>query len=383
MVFVPEHIKNLVPYKSGKPIEELAREKGLNKIVKLASNENPLGPSPKAIKAINSYASELHRYTDPSYYRLTHVLAQKMQISPKNIFVAAGSDAILQYIVTTFSNEGDELLTSEGTFIGWGVNVKKYNRVHKTVPLKDYAYNLKAIAAAVTENTRIIYLANPNNPTGSCFSSDDLTRFLDSIPDHILVVFDEAYHLYAHKSEGYPDGLNFLRNNVIVLRTFSKSYGLAGLRIGVAFGEENIIRYLYKMKLPFEPSLMAQEAVIAALDDEEFLSETFRLNNESLSYMRAAISELGIRMTETKANFFLMLFENGDTATVFNQRCLERGLILRHTASFGIPEGVRINSGTMEETIFAVSVINEVFSELVSEGVIKNHSAVITSDTTK
>lgn len=369
MVTVPEFIKHLKPYKAGKPIEELAREKGLDRIVKLASNENPLGPSPGAIDAIHRISSELHRYTDPYCFRLTHAVAAKYNQPPERIFAASGSDAILQYIISTFTNEGDEVLSSEGTFIGWFVNVNKYNRKSVTVPQKNFRYDLKAIAGAITERTRIIYLANPNNPTGTIFTRTEFESFLTKVPDDILIIYDEAYTVYAEHNEEYPRGLDYKFDNLIVLRTFSKAYGLAGLRIGIAFGHPEAIRELYKVKLPFEPNMLAQEAAIASLADDAFIRKTVDLNRLTLALLEETVDNLGLKRTDSSANFFMILFDDTESAKEFNDECLANGLILRPLSSFGFPNAIRINSGTEEETAFAAEVLNLVHKKVIADKV--------------
>ena len=363
-VEIPAHVVKLQPYKAGKPIEELAREKGLTKIVKLASNENPLGPSPKAMEAIKNYISQIHRYTNPAAFKLVNAIAEKYHKPPEQIITSSGSDSLIQYLVSAFSVEGDEVISSEGTFIGWYVNADKYNRKSIVVPLKNYHFDLNAIADKITRKTKIIYLANPNNPTGTIFTKKEFENFMEKVPDNVLVILDEAYTVYAEDNPEYPNGLNYDFDNLIVLRTLSKAYGLAGLRLGFGIGPEYLINALYKVKLPFEPNLLAQEAAIAAFDDEEFLRRTVETNKKSLSLMKLKFDNIGIKYLPTSANFFLIILRAEEFAARFNEECLNRGLILRHVKSFGIPNGIRINSGTMEETEFALEIIEEVFDKL-------------------
>ncbi len=364
MIKIPKHVQNLKPYKAGKPIEELAREKGLNKIVKLASNENPLGPSPKAITAMQNFSRQLHRYPNPTGYKLVNAIAKKYNKKPEQIITGSGSDSLIQYIISAFSEEGDQLLTSEGTFIGWYVNSDKYNRNTINIPLKDYHFDLKEIAANISDKTKIIYLANPNNPTGTMFTKSEFEDFIKYVPDNVLVILDEAYTIYAEDNPDYPNGFNYDFENLIVLRTLSKAYGLAGLRVGLAYGPAYLIQTLYKVKLPFEPNLLAQEAAISAFEDEDFLKQTVELNKRSLSKMKNKFNELGISYIPTSANFFLLLFPTEEFASEFSAECLNKGLILRHVKSFGIPSGIRINSGTDEETDFALNVIEIVYESL-------------------
>ncbi len=367
MIEIPKHIHELKPYKAGKPIEELAREKGIKKIVKLASNENPLGPSPKAMEVINKHLKELHRYTNPSSYKLVNAIAKKYNKKPEQIVTASGSDALLQYMITAFSDEDDEMLTSEGTFIGWYVNADKYGRKSTLVPLKNYHYDLEGIYEKINSNTKIIYLANPNNPTGTMFTKKEFESFLNKVPKDILILLDEAYTIYAEDNLEYPNGLKYESENLIVLRTLSKAYGLAGIRLGIAFGPEYLIREIYKVKLPFEPNALAQEAAIAALNDDDFLTKTKLLNKTSLEKMKKKFDELNIEYVPTSANFYILVFPTEEFASDFNEKCLNKGLILRHVNTFGIPNGIRINSGTDEETDFALNVISEIYPRLLEK----------------
>lgn len=364
MIKIPEFVSKLQPYKAGKPIEELAREKGLTKIVKLASNENPLGPSPKAIETIIKNINQLHRYTDPSLHRLTEKIASVFNKKQNQIVCGSGSDSLIQYIVNAFTVEGDECLSTEGTFIGWYVNVNKLGRKDVRVPLVNYAYDLDLILNAINNNTKIIYLANPNNPTSTMFHKDKFEMFLQKIPSDILIIYDEAYSVYAEDFIGYANGMNYEKENLIVLRTLSKAYGLAGLRIGFACGNENLIRELFKVKLPFEPNLLAIEAAITALDDFEFIQKTKELNIKSLNRFKEFFISEGISFPDSFANFILLTFPNEISAVEFSNECLNRGLILRHVKSFGIPNGVRINSGTEEETEIAIEIMSKVLKEM-------------------
>ena len=367
MIKIPEHIRKLKPYKAGKPIEELMREKNIQTVVKLASNENPLGPSPKAVEAIKNHLKDLHRYPNPSGFKLVNAVAEKYNKKPEQIICSSGSDSLIQYIITAFSDEEDELLSSEGTFIGWYVNVNKFGRKSKLIPLKDYHYDLDGIVNNVTEKTKIIYLANPNNPTGTIFTKKKFKDFINKIPEHILVILDEAYTIYSQSNPDYPNGFEYEFENLIVLRTLSKSFGLAGLRIGFAIGPEILIKELYKVRLPFEPNILAQEAAIASLNDDDFIGKTIEANKESLNMMEGKFKELKINYIPTSANFYLLLFHDDEITKKFNSECLNRGLILRYLDSFGINNGIRINSGTKAETIFALDVISEVSNILTKK----------------
>jgi histidinol-phosphate aminotransferase len=347
-------------------IEEFARERNLTRIVKLASNENPLGPSPRAIEAARKSLDKSFRYVDPGAYDLVRGIAARLGKRPEQIVCGAGTDALLSYIVKAFTEEGDEVLTADGTFIGIYVSVRKHNRTLTLVPLKDYAFDLEAIAARIDPRTKIIYLANPNNPTGSMFTIRQFESFMLKVPPTVLVVLDEAYFSYAQSLPHYPNGLNYDFDNLIVTRTFSKDYGLAGLRVGYACGPEYLIKEIYKVRPAFEPSLPAQVAATAALEDEQFLNTTVDLNRRMLEKMRTRFDALGIAQIPTAANFILLLFPDARLAEEFTAGCLDRGLIIRHVAGFGIPQGVRINSGTEEETEFALDAIDKVYANMMA-----------------
>ena len=378
MVDVPEYIRSLKAYVTGKPIDELAREKNFKRIVKLASNENPLGPSPKALDSLRGILSESHRYVDPSSPQLVRAIAEKYGKNRDQIVCGHGTDSILAYIVNAFTDHNDEVLTSEGTFIGIYVNVLKFGRKLVKIPLKNYGYDLGAIATAITEKTKLIYLANPNNPTGNMFSKTEFEKFMSEVPDSLPVILDEAYTVYAEENSDYPNGLAYDYQNLIVTRTFSKAYGLAALRVGFAVASPAIIKETYKVKLPFEPNYPAQKAAEAALNDDDFLNQTVDTNRKSLKNLKACFEKLGIKHLPTAANFILIIFQSEEFATAFYEQCLEHGLIVRQVKSFGIPEAIRINSGTEDESEFAVSVIEQVYESLSEKFELKNQKTVRT-----
>lgn len=365
---IPKHVRTLQPYRAGKPISELAREQGLSRIVKLASNENSLGPSPLASSAAKQAAEESHRYVDPSAFDLTTALSKKLNVPQNNIVTGAGTDSLLAYIIQTFSEQGDEVLTGSGTFIGIFVNTNKLQRKLVTVPLRaDYGFDIDGIIDAVSEKTRIIYIASPNNPTGAIVTKTELEHLLEGVPKDILIILDEAYFSYAESFEEYPNGLHYQRENLIITRTFSKDFGLAGLRVGFAVGPEELISQLYKVKLPFEPSLPAQMAAIAALADSDHLQQTLTVNRESLRLLVSGLGRIGIRVIPSLGNFVLAILPNADTAQQVCEVCLTKGLILRQTDGFGVPEGIRISTGTVEETKIAIEILTEVCEGILVE----------------
>lgn len=360
-VKAPGYIENLVPYKAGKPISELKREKGLKDVVKLASNENPFGPSPKATAAMQDALSNLHRYVNPSAPELVEAIANKYGKKRSEVITGAGTDSLLADIIIAFSEADDEVLTSEGTFIGIYVSANKLGRKLVTVPLNHYRFDLDALANAITDRTRIIFLANPNNPTGTMFTKTQFEQFMAKVPGNVVVILDEAYFEYAQWHPDYPNGLTYDYPNLLVTRTLSKAYGLAGVRLGIALGNEKLISYLYRVKLPFEPNGMAQAAGVAALDDDAFVTKTLKQNEKSLQKMTDHFRMMGIPQIDTVANFVLLLFPSTEFAKAFYEECLNRGLIVRHVDTFKIPNGIRINSGTDKETDFALQVIDDVY----------------------
>ena len=365
VISVPEHIQKLKRYKPGKPIADAAKEYGISKWIKLASNENPKGVSPKAIEACKNAVSEVgHLYPHPRSPELIHKLGETFGLKEEQIICGYGADSLLCYIMMAFTEESDEILTSEGTFIGTYVNANKLGRKLTKVPLKNYAYDLEALSAAISEATKIIYLANPNNPTGTAFSKKAWEQFLEKVPSHILIVLDEAYYEYAKDFEDYPVGTDYPLDRLIVVRTFSKAYGMANFRLGYAFSNEDIIAEMIKVKLPFEPSELAAKAGTAALSDVDFLTSTQKLNQEGLAFFKSEFERLGMNfVSETRANFYMLVFKDQDDALDFSESCMRKGLILRPLAPFGILEGVRINTGTMEENRAAMKMIEEVLEE--------------------
>ncbi|MBU8933472.1 MAG: histidinol-phosphate transaminase [candidate division Zixibacteria bacterium] len=366
MIKIPEHVRKLQAYQTAKSIRELTHEKKLNRIVRLASNENPHGPSPKAVAALRQLGADLHRYVDPRSTELVKAIAERYGRSPSQVMCAHGSDALLAYVINAFTLEGDEILTVDATFTGIFVNTNKQGRKVRLVPLTDYVIDLEVLAASVSTDTKIVYLANPNNPTGTMFSQSRFEAFMDQVPKEVLVILDEAYCAYASKHDGYPDGLQYSHENLIIARSLSKVYGLAGLRIGFAVGPEYLIDALYKVKLPFEPNQPAQVAAMAALADDEFLQRTIEVNEQSLARFTTCFDRLEIPYVKTVACFVLVLLPTEEVARLFFERCLDYGLIVRHAGSFGVANGIRISSGNKEDTEFAVDVIEKVWQEITA-----------------
>lgn len=364
-LFIPEHIQDLRAYKAGKSLESLTDKRGLTKFAKLASNENPLGPSPKALEAAKKCLDQVHLYPDPAAYALRQVLGKHLGIDPHQLICGSGVDSLLAYIFMAFSEKDDVILTSKGSFIGTYVNAKKLGRTLKTIPLNNWAYDLNTIAQSISDKTRIIYLANPNNPTGCMLTKNDLQGFLNAVPNNILIILDEAYYEYACHHDSYPNGIELLKNysNLIVTRTFSKAYGLAGARIGYAIANEAIIETLNKVKLPFEPSRMGQHMAMAALEDTDFLQKTQNLSKEGLDYFYKSFKALGLScVPNTGSNAIMLYFKDTQSAQHFYHACFDQGLILRPLGAFGFDSGIRINTGTKEQNVFAIEIMKQVLN---------------------
>src|SRR4051812_43409846 len=305
MPLVPPYIDRLHPYVPGRNPDEIARQYGLSRVFKLASNENPLGSSPMALDAIRNSLGNLHMYPAAGE-ELRRVLAEKYDVKPDNVIVGSGSDSIMANIVRTFLCDDDEVLTTEAAFLGFQILAKSRGVAYRTVPYRDWHYDLPALAGAINDKTKIVYLANPNNPTGTIFTKQEFDRFYKHVPERVLIILDEAYFEYAKDSHRYPDSMHYRYDNVITLRTYSKIYGLAGARIGYGFAHDELITNLLKVKLPFEPSSLAQAAGIAALDDSEFVHRSLELNARGRRLITDGLRKLGFEVVPTEANFVML-----------------------------------------------------------------------------
>ena len=358
MPLVPPYIESLAPYLPGLSIGEVQREFSVSRVVKLASNENPLGAAPLAIEAIRATLDGLNRYPT-SGLDLRRVLADQYDVKIENVIVGSGSEGIMSNIIRTFLCDDDEVLTSEATFAGFEVLARSRGVAYRSVAQKNWHYDLPALVGAVNDKTKIIYLANPNNPTGTIFTRQEFEAFYRHVPERVLIILDEAYFEYAKDNHRYPDSMHYRRDNVITLRTFSKAYGLAGARIGYGFAHEELIRNLMKVKLPFEPSTMAQAAGIGALADKEFLYRTLELNSRAIRYLTAAFRELGLTVVPSEANFLMLVLDSEEQASGLVQDFLRQGIVLRHLKPFGLPNCIRISTGTDEQNRICVNAFQE------------------------
>ena len=359
MTLVPKHIKNLLPYKAGKPIEEVKRQLGLKKIIKLASNENPLGPSKVAIKAIEQILLETHRYPDSNGYDLRTQLAEKFNLNIDNVIIGGGSEGIMSVIMRTFLSSKDEIIATKNSFIGFKVLANASGIKTNWISMKDYCYDLESMGNKINDYTKVIYLANPDNPTGTYFNKNSFDNFMNKVPSRVIVILDEAYFEYASDTTDYPDSMHYRYDNVITLRTFSKIHGLAGFRVGYGFANSNLIGNLMKVKLPFEPSTLGQVAACAALKDEEHLISSIQINNSEKIKLESFFKENNMKYISSVTNFLTLRFDSSNKAEYFCDTLLKKGIILRNLSSFGLPECVRVTIGLPDENIFLINCIKE------------------------
>ena len=356
---IPDNILSIKPYKPGKPLEELEREYGIDRSIKLASNENPLGPSPMAVKAIQEAIGKLNRYPDGSGHDLIQKISEHMRVSPNNIILGNGSDEIIGMLTCALLRSGDEAILPQPSFLMYEIMIRFADATPVFVPLTDLAIDLKGIIASITSKTRMVFLCNPNNPTGTVISQKDFEDFMGSIPPEMVVVVDEAYFEFVRgqKCAGSIEYLDETRP-LVTLRTFSKVYGLAGLRIGYGIMPAAVAGLLNRVRQPFNANSLAQVGARAALDDKDFLKKTLTLTHEGLDFLYAELDRLGIKYFPTQTNFFLIDVEkNADE--VF-ESMLGYGVIIRSMASYGYPRYIRINVGLKEENARFIEVLEKV-----------------------
>ncbi len=347
MPLVPDYIARLRPYQPGRSADDVARKYNLKRVIKLASNENPLGPSPLAVEAVRECAARLNIYPDSESLR--YVLAREYDVKVENVIAGSGSEAIISNIIRTFLCDDDEVLTTEAAFGGFQVLARSRGVRYRTVAYHHWHYDLPALAQAITDRTKIIYLANPNNPTGTFFSRQEFDAFYKHVPERVLIILDEAYFEYARYNPRYPDSMNYRYDNVITLRSFSKVYGLAGARIGYGFAHEELIANLLKVKLPFEPGTPAQAAGMAALMDRVFLHRSLESNARAMTSLVRILNHAGVEFVPSQANFVMTVWPSEELAAAVVEHLLTQGIIVRPLAAWGLPRCVRISVGTEEE----------------------------------
>jgi|SRR5690554_126527 len=354
-------IRSLQPYQTGKPIDELQRELGLEKVVKLASNENPCGVSDTVKQALAAHLDDLARYPDGAGFQLKAAIAEKHQVSADQITLGNGSNDVLDLIGLCFLNNKTSVIYSQHAFVVYPLMAKIFAAKAIEVPAEDWGHDLQAMLAAIRSDTRVIFIANPNNPTGTWLGHKALEAFLEQVPEHILVVLDEAYAEYIHEVD-YADGIALQRkfSNLIVVRTFSKVYGLAGLRVGYSISSVTLANILNRVREPFNVNSLAQVAAIAALADDDYLYKTIAVNDAGRLQIEDGLRYLGLEFIISQGNF--ICFDTGTDAAVVYQELLKKGVIVRPIAPYGMPKHLRVSIGLPEENTFFLQALAEVMA---------------------
>lgn len=356
---VTENIESLVPYVAGRPIEEVERDYGIKDIIKLASNENPLGPSPKAVEAVFHSLSKLNRYPDAHSHRLREALSERLGVKKESVVIANGSNEILELLVRTFMIPGDEAIIADPTFLLYSKVVDSAGGKTIRVPLKNLTHDLVAMKERITPKTRFIFINNPNNPTGTIVVRDDFEQFLKGVPDDAIVILDEAYFEFVRHKE-CPDGKDYIdfKPYVVSVRTFSKAYGLAGLRIGYGLMNSNLAHYINRLRQPFNVNMLAQVGAEAALKDEEFLQKTLKTVQKGLSFLYNEFDKMGLSYVPTQANFLIVDLKTSGSRVC--QDLLKLGIIARSLNGHGLDRHIRVTVGLPEENERFVKAIKSV-----------------------
>jgi len=354
-------INDLIEYIPGKPVEEVKKEYGLTQIIKLASNENPLGTSPKAIEAMKRAVEDAYIYPEGSSRSLRQRIASTYKIDEDMVILSNGADNILTIISHAFLNDGEEVIMGDPSFSVYETVTKIMGGVVIKVALTDFTYDLPSIAGRISDKTKLIFICNPNNPTGTIVTQEQVERFMESIPSHCIVIFDEAYAEFADKNS-YPQTIKYVfdQRNVIIVRTFSKLYGLAGIRVGYAIAPKSLISTLRKVVEPFPVNRIAQAGALAAYDDADFIEKVLKVNEKGKKYLFAQLPQLGMTCVPTAANFILVNL-GMDSKFVF-QRLLEQGVVIRPGGIWGLPEYARITIGTQEDNEKLINALKNIKS---------------------
>ena len=357
-----QHILGIAPYEPGKPIEELERELGIHDAIKLASNENPLPPSERVQKAIVAALPTLNRYPDGGGFYLRQALAKKHGVTPEHIVLGNGSNELIELLVHAFMRPGDEAVVPHPSFVVYPTSVQAAGGIRVVVMLRDYRLDLEAMGRAVTPLTKLVFIANPNNPTATMVTADEVERFMARVPDRTIVVFDEAYVEFAQGPD-FPDSLGYMKQGrkVVVLRTFSKAASLAGLRVGYGVADPDAVALLNRIRPPFNVNSLAQAAALAALDDEPHILECVRLIDAGRQLLYDEFKALGLKYVPSRANFILV--DVGRSAAEIYQKLLREGVIVRPLTSFGMETALRITIGTPQENRRLVRALGAVLGK--------------------
>lgn len=349
MTGIRECILNIDPYVPGKPIEEVQRELGIEDVIKMASNENPLGPSPMAVNAVRDAVAKLNLYPDSNSYFLKQDLSKHLGVSTDNLIIGNGIDELLTILGEIYLNPGDEVIFADPSFPAYATVTHIMGAKAVAVPVdRNFTHDLDAMAKAVTDQTKLVFLCNPNNPTGTMLSKEQIDAFLDLVPEKVLVVLDEAYAEYV-EAKNYPNGIDYVREgrNMIVFRTFSKVYGLAGVRVGYGVADPEIISLFNRVREPFNVNCLAQIAASASLKDRDHIEATLKNNHEGKLFLCHQFEELGLSYISTETNFFFVDL-NRDSKKIFNA-LLKKGVIIRPGDLYGYPRFARVTIGKPEE----------------------------------
>lgn len=357
------YIEQIPTYEPGKPVEEVKRELGLKNVIKVASNENPLGISPKVLRAVKKSLAKAYLYPDMSGFCLKERLAEKLGVDRSEIVLGNGSDDILELIARGFISPGDKAISSKTSYLLYPIVTKSQGGEYIEIPQRDFKYDLNAIRDNIDKKTNVVFISNPNNPTGTYVNRKELTDFLDAVPDRVLVVIDEAYCDFAEAND-YPDGVFFVkvgRPNVIVCRTFSKSSGLAGLRVGYGVANAQLVGYLDKFRQPFNVNRLAQEAAVAALGDEEFLSRTKEVVSDGKEYLYRQLDRLPVRYVPSEANFILIDLgtDSGEAFDFF----VRKGVVVRDMSSYGLCTFIRVTVGLPRQNRIFIKILKKFLKE--------------------
>ncbi|MFA4989207.1 MAG: histidinol-phosphate transaminase [Candidatus Omnitrophota bacterium] len=355
---VRKNILGVTAYTAGKPIEETKRQLGLRDVIKLASNENPFGASPKAVKAIRKEASGINRYPDSQSFYLKKKLAKLLSLTPANFVLGNGSDELIDVIIKTFVEDDENIITSETTFLEYGIVAAVNNRQVKRVPLRYFKYDLESIKRKIDRKTKLIFIANPNNPTGTYVTRFELDDFIQDLPDNILLVMDQAYDVFIDVDD-FPRAQDYFKHkNMIILNTFSKAYGLAGLRLGYAIADAELVSYLERVRQPFNINSLAQTGALAALEDKEFLRKTRSMVLEGKNYLYDNLKKLGLAYVPSVANFLLV--DVGRESFEFFSKMLKFGVIVRDMKQYGLKNFIRVSIGTKKENERFIRVLKKI-----------------------
>ena len=358
---IPDAVLSIDPYVPGKPMSALERELGIVNSIKLASNENPMGPSPLALEALQKNMAALNRYPDGGCYELSRKLSEKLGLPPENIVIGAGSDDIIGMLTRALLLPGDQAVMPQPSFLMYEIMVRTASAEPVYVPLKSLALDLDEMAARINSKTRMVFLTNPNNPTGTTISKADFEHFLESLPEEVVVVMDEAYIEFVQDTD-CVESLGYIQEGhpVVVLRTFSKAYGLAGLRVGYGIMPESMALLLHRVRLPFNVNTLAQSAAVAALDDRDFLEQSLKVVHEGLDYIVRRLDDLKIRYFPSQANFLLIDVE--ENADDIYDNLLRKGVIVRSMTSYGYPRYIRVSVGLPDENRRFVDALDDVLN---------------------